>query len=352
MTTVHGGLDPLELQALGIRPEEVLDFSVSVNPLGPSPAALQAIRAADVSSYPDRHCLRLRDGLSGRTGLDREHILPGNGSTELIHLVARALLGPKDRCLIFGPTFGEYEAAARLAGADVHPFRAEEKDAFVWSIEEAGQAIAARRPRVVFLCNPNNPTGVYLDRADVERLISAVGKNGLLILDEAYAPLADRPWDALPLLAYGNVLLLRSMTKDHAMPGVRLGYLVGPPAVLDRIRRFQPPWSVSAIAEACGLAALEAEAEDHVARGKQVIQQAKAYLVQELNRIGLAAHPSAANFMLVKVGNGARIRRGLLGRRICVRDCASFGFPEYIRVGVRPIDDCRHLIAALEAEIR
>ena len=343
--TVHGGLDAAELRSLGLRPEQVLDFSANINPLGPSEGVRRAAAAADVSAYPDRHSLALREALAARLGLGPDRFLVGNGATELIHLLARACLQPGDRCLVFGPTFGEYEAAAAIAGAEVHRVEAEEALQFWWSVDSALRAILRLRPKLVFLCNPNNPTGVYLGPTDVQRICDAVGEDGLLALDDAYAPLADCPWDSLSLLAQGNVALLRSMTKAHALAGARLGYLVAEPEVVSATRRLQPAWSVNAIAQAVGIAALDDHG--HVAAAKGVISAAKAYLYRELETLGIPVTPSAANFVLARVGRARDVRGALLRHAIAVRDCASFGLPEHIRIAARRPQECARLVAAL-----
>ena len=346
MKTVHGGLDPGELRALGLAPEHVLDFSANVNPLGPSQQVRQAVAGADLSSYPDRESLALREALAGSLDVGIENLLIGNGSTELIHLVARSRLRPGDSCLIFTPTFGEYEAAALAAGAEVHGLPAAEGEGFRWSIAAAGATIQELHPALIFLCNPNNPTGVCLDRDVVERLSAELGPEALLVLDDAYAPFADRRWDPLPLLGLGNVAILRSMTKDHALAGVRLGYLVAQPGVVAEAANLQHAWSVNAVAQAAGLAALEDTA--HVEAAREVIREARAYLQRELKALGLAVTPSAANFLLVKVGDGAALRTELLCRAMAVRDCASFGLPEHIRIAVRRPEECARLVEALK----
>ena len=344
-TTVHGGLDPAELRDYGLRPGEVVDFSANINPLGPSALVRQAAAAADLASYPDRESLALREALGERLGVPVDHLLVGNGSTELIHLLTRSRLRPDDRCVIFAPTFGEYEAAAVATGADVHHCTATEAFGFRLPVEEAVRAIRELRPALVFVCNPNNPTGVYLEREPVERLIEAVGEGGLLLLDDAYASLADSPWDATPLLGCGNVAILRSLTKDHALAGVRLGYLAAQPEVIRGARALQHAWSVNAVAQAAGLAALRDN--DHVAAARAVIAEGKAYLCAELAALGLTVSPSATNFLLVKVGDAAGLRRALLRRGLAVRDCASFGLREHIRVAVRGRGDCARLVEAL-----
>ncbi len=343
--TVHGGLDEAELRALGLRPDQVLDFSANINPLGPSERVKQAAAEAVLSAYPDRHSLRLREALAARLDVGTDNLLIGNGSTELIHLLARAFLRPGVGCLLFTPTFGEYEAAAALAGADIHVARAEEAQGFRWNIDTAIELITQTRPRLLFLCNPNNPTGVYLSSIDVGKLLHALGEDSLLVLDDAYVPFADHPWDSLSLLSCGKIAILRSMTKDHALAGVRLGYLIAEPQVVSVVARLQPSWSVNAVAQATGLAALDDDT--HVSTARDVISEAKAYIYGELNTLGIPFMESSANFVLARVGDASQVRGALLQRGIAVRDCTSFGLPEHIRIAVRRPEECVTLISAL-----
>lgn len=343
---VHGGIDDAELRTHGLTRDGVLDFSSNVNPLGASPLVRKAAAAVDLSAYPDRDCLLLREALSARLDVGVEQLLVGNGSTELIHLLARAFLRSESRCVIFAPTFGEYEAAVGQAGADMHVVGTSAESGFIWSIGEAARTVRVLRPALVFLCNPNNPTGVYLDRTAIQELSTALGPFGMLVLDTSYAPLADAPWDALPLLRCGNVVLLRSMTKDHGLAGVRLGYLAAQPQVIAATRRLQPSWSVSAVAQAAGIAALADEA--HVAAARRVIREARAYLYDHLAALDVPAVPSAANFVLARVGDAAAVRQHLLSEGIMVRDCTSFGLPAYIRIAIRRPRECARLISALQ----
>ena len=345
MTTVHGGLDPAELRSLGLQADQVLDFSANINPLGPSRRVIQAAAEADLSAYPDRNSLGLREALAARLNIAIDKLMIGNGSTELIHLVARACLRPGEKCLTFTPTFGEYEAAAAIAGADVHTLRAREERGFRWHVDTAVRTIREMRPGVVFLCNPNNPTGAYLERDTVEQFSSAVGDGALLVLDNAYAELSDSRWDPLPLLGSGNLVILNSMTKDHALAGVRLGYMVAEPSFVAAVRRLQPAWSVNAVAQAVGIAALEDEA--YVARAREVIREAKVYLYRELEKLRVTVAHSTTNFILARVGDAASVRRALLRRRIAVRDCTSFGLPEHIRIAARRPEECARLINSL-----
>lgn len=343
---IHGGTNIAELRSLGLRPEDVLDFSASVNPLGAPPGVTQAISAVDLAAYPDTECMALREALAANLGVPTTKILVGNGSTELIHLTARAYISSGGRAAIFAPTFGEFEAACRMQDAHVLSIVACEGSGFCWNIKDASVRIAEQSPSLVFLCNPNNPTGRYLREEDLRRIARALPTDSLLLLDEAYLPFVDSQWDSLPLLDLGNVALLRSMTKDYALTALRLGYMLAPPEVVERVRMQQHSWSVNALAQAAGIAALSDER--HIIDGREEVQVAKRYLLEELGAMGLRCAPSAANFVLVKVGNAHSLRSTLLKRHhISVRDCASFGLSDYIRVGIRTLNDCKRLVAAL-----
>lgn len=342
---VHGAVSVNELRSLGLAPHQVIDFSANINPLGPPPGVRQALAQVNLAAYPDPECLELREALSQRQGVSSEQIVVGNGSTELIHLLAQTYLKEGGVAAILGPTFGEYEAAASLTGARIVRLAAKEKEGFLWKIRQVGEEIRRLRPQLVFLCNPNNPTGVYLPRQPVEELARSTG-GGLLVLDEAYIAFVADPWPATELLALGNVVLLRSMTKDYALTGLRLGYALCPSEVAATLFFHQPAWSVNAAAQAAGLAALRDPA--HLLQGVRCVVEGKAYLQRELRARGLDVLPSAANFLLVKVGQASALRARLLRQGIGVRDGASFGLPQYIRIAVRTLPENRQLIEALE----
>ncbi len=339
---LHGSISDAEMIALGLR--EVLDFSVSGNPLGPPPGVAAAIAATNPARYPDNECLGLRQAVAARFGLGIERVAVGNGSVELIWLLALAYLRPGDAVVVIGPTFGEYARAASIHSGRVILYSAREAELFRPDLGEVIQLIQAYRPRLVFLCNPNNPTGHYLERENVKRLAHAC-QDGLCVVDEAYLGFVEGVERWLTPTA-DNVVCLRSMTKDYGLAGLRLGYAVAAPDVVAALDKVRPPWSVNAAAQAAGLAALAEEA--HLDRARQVVAQAKGYLIAKLSGLGLAVMPSTANFLLVRVGDAAAFRAALLAKGCCVRDCASFGLPEYARIGIRPLDECQRLARAVE----
>ena len=343
----HGGLDHAELESLGLRPGEIVDFSANLNPWGAPPDVREAIARADVSSYPDAEATALRRALAARLGLATDQIIAGNGSSELLWLIGLAFVDPCDRVLIAGPTFGEYERVARLAGAEVAINHARAGNGFRHDARQLGQVVDRWRPKVIFLCNPNNPTGHYLDRQSVMQLADNAG-DSLLVLDEAYAGFVAQPWSPLDLLPRG-VLVLRSLTKDYGLAGLRLGYAIGHAEVIAALRKVRPPWNVNAVAQAAGLACLADEA--HVAASRRRLAEAKDYLVSELAKLGLRVLSSDTSFFLVEVDDARQLRARLLRRGLLVRDCHSFGLPRHVRIAARTLPECRQLVAAIGAEI-
>ncbi|MGB3632510.1 MAG: histidinol-phosphate transaminase [Rubrobacteraceae bacterium] len=348
----HGALDHGELARLGIEPEDVTDFSSSINPYGPAPVVEEAARAANIGRYPDKECRELGLALSGRLEVDASSISVGNGSAELIDHLARIYLDRGDATLIVGPTFGEYERSSRLCGARVvnHNRRVSGSEVDL-NFHSLLEAIERERPRLIWFCNPNNPTGDYLNRDSIERLLEATARvGGLLVLDEAYRDLMleGEPEDFTDLIS-GALVLLRSMTKSHALAGLRLGYVLAAPDTIRALSIVRPPWNVGAPAQAAGIAALSAPALNHLEDSRRSMVHTAGRLRRELLRLGLEVPPGRANYLLVKVGDAARLRRKLLSRGFQVRDCASFGLPEYIRVAVRLPEECRRLVSEIGA---
>jgi histidinol-phosphate aminotransferase len=300
-----------------------------------------------VDRYPDREALALRRALSKHLEVAPEWILVGNGSMELVWLVALAFLRPGDAVLVLDPTFGEYQRAVKLMGAQLHRCTAQPEAAFRLDLDAILAVLQQLAPRLVFLCNPNNPTGTYVPLETIAAWVTAL-PHTLFVIDEAYLAFTLGARSVLTLQA-DNVLLLRSMTKAYALAGIRLGYAVGHPDVLAGLRQVRPPWSVNALAQAAGIAALTDVA--HLERSLAQVAQAKQRLVVELSRLGLEPVPSSTHFFLLKVGNATACRQALLRRGILVRDCTSFGLPAYIRVATRRPEENARLLAAL-AEAR
>ncbi len=342
---VHGSIGDTELASIGLTRDDVIDFSVNVNPLGPSPAVTAAVRSAVWTHYPDDRAEALRRALARWNGVAENRVVVGNGSAELIWLIALAFLDPGAPVVVVGPTFGEYVRAARIAGGVIYECRASDVDDFAVNVSTVVDLVRSLNARIVFLCNPNNPTGRWLPPGDIEALVSRT-PGTLVVVDEAYLQFVDEPPEPAPLLAYPNVVLLRSLTKDCALAGLRLGYLLADEEVCRGIDRVRPPWNVNAVAQAAGLAAISDEV--HLARARSEVRRARAFLLGKLSALGFRVIPPSANFLLVEVGDAAAWRSLLLRQGLVVRDCHSFGLPRYVRIGVRPLPDCERLIAAFE----
>jgi L-threonine-O-3-phosphate decarboxylase len=339
----HGALDYAELERLGLHPEDVLDFSVNSNPYGPPPAVWRALADVPLARYPDREALALRRALAERLNVPPDRIVAGNGTAELFWLVALAFLRAGDRVLILEPTFGEYRRVAGLMGARVAAWDARPELAFRVEPEEVARRLGELRHRLAFVCNPNNPTGTLLPPEAIRAWADA-HPDTLFVVDEAYLAFAPEIRSALTQ-DVANVVVLRSMTKDYGLAGLRLGYAVGQEAVIAALRQVRPAWNVNALAQAAGVAALADEA--HLRDSMAMLRQAKAELAIALAELGLSPLPSAVHFFLVHVGDGGAFRQALLKEGILVRDCASFGLPAYVRIATRRPEENARLLAAI-----
>lgn len=315
----------------GAAPDGALDFSTGVSPL-PAPARiLDAVRAADLSRYPEPTAAPLRRRLAALHEAHADEVVAGAGSVELIWTLARAFAGPGRRGAVFAPAFGEYAQALRASGAAVVELRS---SAPPWPLADApldGIAIA-------FLCRPGNPT-LALPPPDEIAQRAAAWPHTLFVVDEAYLPMFD---GALPVERAPNVVVLRSMTKLFALPGLRLGYLVAAPDVARAVKAALPPWNVSAPAHAAGLAAVDAL--DELPAIRRELARLRGRLVEALGSRGLVAQ--GGPFTVWDVGDAARLAARLDGAGVRVRDCSSFGLPAHVRLGVRPAPEIARLAAA------
>ena len=339
----HGAIGPAELAALGLTADKVVDFSVNGNAFGPAPGVADAIARAALTTYPDPQALALRQAVADLHEITPEQVLAGNGSMELMWLIALAFLQKRDRVLVVGPTFGEYARSAQIVGAVVQMAVAREADGFSVPIAAVSDALSATRYQVLYLCNPNNPTGSLLPLSVVARW-ARQSPQTLFVVDEAYLDFVTNGQSAIGL-GLPNVLVLRSMTKAHALAGLRLGYAVGPIEVVDALTRVQTPWSVNAMAQAAGVAALHDR--EHLAKTLGLIRVAKEVLVEDLSGLGYAAVPSQTHYFLMDVGDGRAFRERLLPQGIVVRDCGSFGLPGHVRIAGRTVEENRRLAQAL-----
>ncbi len=344
----HGAFDYDELRRLGYSPDEVIDFSVNSNPYGPPPGVHEAIARVPLDRYPDRECIALREKLAERHNVEIENIVVGNGTAELLLLIALTFLHPGDHVIIPDITFSEYERVASIAGAALQSLTWMPKNGYAFFDPQVQMRDAAARfagVRLVFLCNPNNPDGTHLPVSWIIEHWLAKHPNTLFVIDEAYANFLLEPKSAIEQMP-PNLIAVRSLTKDYALAGLRLGYAVGHPEIIEAVRRIRPAWNVNGLAQAAGLAVLDQDGwlRDTVRR----LHDDKRELVARLRSLGLEPLPSSVHYFLLNVGGGAAFRSKLLQHKIMVRDCASFGLPQYVRIATRTPEDNAKLLAAVE----
>ncbi|MGE5590163.1 MAG: histidinol-phosphate transaminase [Bacillota bacterium] len=313
---------------------DVIKLASNENPLGPSPRAVEAMKQVlgETAFYPDSANRELQGLLADRLGLEFQQVLVGNGSDELFHLVAEAYLEPGLEALVPTPSFSVYTSVTRLAGAQPVPVPLKQGAPDL----EATLAAVGPGTRVVFLCSPNNPTGGILKAVELRRFLDLLPAGILVVLDEAYGDYADDPDypDSLPWIREGRPLLVtRTFSKLYGLAGVRLGFGLAPAAILAPLRLIRDPFSVNALAQAAGPAALADG--DHRRRSLAMNTAGRALLYDGLNRLGLGAEPTQANFVLVHLPMTAREAfQGLLERGVIVRPADSFGLPRSIRVTI------------------
>jgi len=341
----HGGVNNRELREKGLNPDNIRDFSISCNPFGPPASVRASLNEVPAELYPDSECYDLAKALSGKLYVSAENVIICNGSTELIRLALAAYLSSKDKALVLQPTYGDYELACRQFDIEVIKYQLNEDNNFLLDADKLLEFMEFHRPKAMFFCNPNNPTGQYLPVEKVKRIASTFDQT-LVILDEAYITFTLNSDNALKLIDMPNVLLCRSMTKDFALAGLRLGYGVASSEIINHLKKARPPWNVNSMAQQAGITALQCD--QYLAECITSIFEAKQYLIDELTALGLKTIPSQTHYFLIKVGNAAKFRETLLNEGFAVRDCTSFGLHQYIRIAPRAMEDCRELIEAIK----
>lgn len=344
---VHGGLHDAELEALGLGPEDVVDWSSSTNPYGPAPVVLRALQEAAIGRYPDSSGRRARQALSATLGVERDALVLGNGAAELLWSLARAWLAPGRRALMVEPTFSEFGAAARAAGAELCEWRSQPDDGFRVDLDAVAERARAVGASVVYLCAPNTPTGGSVAADSIASFARAQAEVSI-VLDQSFLSLSERHADASVRLP-DNVAVVRSLTKDHGIPGVRVGYLIARPELCAAIEAGRPAWSTSAFAQAAAIACCQCA--EFVRESRERLLADRCALERELAELGVACFPSVTPFLIARVPQVAALRARLLERhRIVVRDCASFGLPGFMRLGAKPPAARERLLAALRSE--
>lgn len=333
--TEHGGNLYRIAEETGIPEDKLIDFSASINPLGISKRVKDTIykELDNLVHYPDPEATLLKNKLSGHHGIDPETILCGNGSTELIYLIPRALKPGK--VLVTAPAFSEYEKACRLGhGSEVTTCALREENRFTINIEEFISAM--KGCNMAFLCNPNNPTGTLLSRLDVLHIAEAARDAGcMLVVDEAFIDFIPDESVIRDVQDNPYLIVLRSMTKFYALTGLRIGYGVVHKNTAAGIKTFREPWSVNTLAQRAAVSAIEDPG--YAAETMRLMTDEKEHMEKHFKSLGINFFPSAANYYLFKMGNAGSVINQLKKKGIIVRACSNFrGLNDsYIRAAVK-----------------
>jgi len=326
---------PIEEVERELGLSDVIKLASNENPLGPSPKGVEALReaAGRVQLYPDGYCYDLRQELAQKYALPAENILIGNGSDELLKLLAETFINPGDEAVTGTPSFSEYEFAVRLM--DGRLVEVPLKD-FRFDLEAMAEAITGRT-KIIFVCNPNNPTGTVVGREEVNRFLNRVPEDVLVVFDEAYHEYVTDPAypDSLGLLKAGrsNVVVLRTFSKIYGLAGLRVGYGFAAASVAKLAERTREPFNVNLLGQAAAAAALKDAG--HLSESTAVNEAGKKQLAAGFEKLGLPYIPTQANFMMADCGIDSReLFQGLLRRGVIVRTGDIFGMDTWIRVTV------------------
>jgi cobyric acid synthase CobQ/L-threonine-O-3-phosphate decarboxylase len=343
----HGGNLRLLAHRTGKPEKEVLDFSANLNPLGP-PEWLRSLissRISELIHYPDPDCRRFLEAAANHYGVNSDEIIVGNGSSEILYLIPRCF---GKSCVVPVPSYTDYERACAVSAKPIITFPLEEAKGFLLDLEALESAL--RGDELIFIGQPNNPTGTICEPEAI-RALAGKRPSTLFIIDEAFADFVEG-LDRFVQNRPSNVLVLLSLTKSFAIPGLRLGCAIADPAIINRLRALQPPWSVNSLAQAVGAAALGDV--EYLVRTRDYVDRQRKLLAQEIHRIGgFTVFPGRANFLLIRIDrpgmDAPTLARQLLEHGIAIRTCDDFAGlgSRFFRIAVRTEEEnsqlCEHL---------
>lgn len=328
----------------GLDPAKVIKLASNENALGPSPKALTAMRAAlrTAHLYPDGGAFYLRQALAKKLGVQPENLVFGCGSNEVIEFLYHALVAPGDEVVVGDKAFVIYSIMAKMFQARCVevPFREGHTHDLA-----AMRAAVTGKTKLVFVANPNNPTGTRVGNVALDRFIRSLPASVICVLDEAYCEFLDDPPPSLAWALKRNVVVLRTFSKIVGLAGLRIGYGVAQPDCIALLQKVRQPFNVNAVAQAGALAALSDTG--HIRRTKTMTRQGLKYIYREFGRLGLEYVPSHANFVLVRVGNGGVVFEALQRQGVIVRPMTGYKLPEWIRVTVGLPAENRRFVKAL-----
>ena len=345
--TVYEPGKPIEETAreLGADPSEIIKLASNENALGPSPLAVAMLRSEieSVQLYPDGGSVYLRSALADRLGLRPENIILGNGSNEVIEFIAHAFLDRDDHVVTPQYSFIAYKLIAQLFNA-----RTIESETMNFQSDLKGLLSAITpRTKIIFIANPNNPTGSLIRQEEIDSFMTRVPDEIIVVFDEAYFEFLDDPPDSLRYVREGrNVVVLRTFSKIHGLASLRVGYGIAPAGLIEVLQKTRQPFNVNQLGQVAALAALGDR--QHVEKSKKLVDVGRAYLEDQFRALKLKFVPSAGNFVFVQVGDGPAVFKKLLAMKIIVRSLRGYNLPEWLRITVGTMEQNEKCIAALK----
>jgi histidinol-phosphate aminotransferase len=338
----------------GKTPQEpgVVKLASNENPFGPSPKALEAIakEASRLQIYPDQKSLTLREALAKKYSLVPANIICGNGSDDIMQIIAATYLNPGEEVVIFEKSFSVYELITRLFAGQPRlvPLKDGQQD-----LNAAAKAVG-QKTKIVFLTNPHNPTGTSLKKAELDEFIAKMPNRVLIVIDEAYAEFAEDVnfGDSLKYVRAGkSVIVLRTFSKYYGLAGLRVGYGISSPEIAAPMLKTKMPFNVSRLAQVGAVAALDDKAFTEETRRNN--SEGKKYLYGQFDRLGVAYYKTEANFIFVDLKSSAdEMFMSLMRAGVIIRPLTSFGFPQAIRVSIGMPEQNAKFIAAFETALR
>jgi histidinol-phosphate aminotransferase len=310
----------------------IVKLASNENPLGPSPKVIEAIQAeaVEITRYPDGNGFNLKTALANKFGLDLTQITLGNGSNDVLEMVARAFVSPQDEVLFSEHAFAVYPIVTQAIGAKAVVSPAKDYGHDLAKMAE----LISDKTKLIFIANPNNPTGTYLDLAELEAFVSNVPVTTLLVLDEAYVEYGEQSVNTVDWLAkYPNLIISRTFSKAYGLAGLRIGYALSHPEVADLLNRIRQPFNGNSLALAAAEEALNDD--DYLIKTKLLNDAGMRQLQTGFDELGLSYIPSKGNFICVDTQqNGAEVYEKLLQQGVIVRPVGNYGLPTYLRVSI------------------
>lgn len=327
----------------------VIKMASNENPLGPSLKAVEAMQkfATKVNIYPDGNCYYLKQELAGQLGVTEDNLIVGNGSDEVIKLLAEAYINPGDEVIMATPSFSEYLYATQLMGGKMIMIPVD--DTYTHDLKAMLEAVTDKT-KVIFICNPNNPTGTMVSKEQIDKFLDQVPDNILVVLDEAYAEyVEDKKYpDSVQYVKSGkNVIVLRTFSKIYALSGLRIGYGIASKEIIELINRVREPFNVNSMAQTAALASLKDK--EHLENSFKANSEGKQYLYKEFEKMGLNYVPTQTNFIFVDIGVDCKEAfQALMKKGVIIRTGDIFGEPTFIRVTIGKPEENERFIKALK----